>query len=298
MLLADMCASLPRVEAQRTIGTRIGEGLVEEGALRDDAIARTLDAIQELKAEIEGRYDVLVCIATSALRRASNRQTFARSIEALTGEPLRILSGEEEARASFLGAVRSADGRAHSHGVVDVGGGSTEYAIGAGDEPQLANSYEIGAVRLTENVPALTGANGPVDSSSAANARALVRSILEPLPSLPHVDEILCVGGSATTALAVLHPGETDAGDAFTRDDLKRVFDLLCGLELEARKRLPGMRPQRADILPAGVIILDVVLELTGHDGGRIARGDLLLGTLLQERERRSADDARERPSS
>lgn len=292
MLLADMRMPLPRIMAQRTIGTRIGEGLREEGMLRGDAIARTLDALEELKDEIAGRYDVLVCIATSALRRAGNSQEFIGRAEALTGERLRVLSGEEEARNSFIGAVRSANGVAHSHGVVDVGGGSTEYAIGAGDEPQIANSYEIGAVRLTERLPALAGREGSVDASSRKMARAMVMKALEAIPSLPFVDEILCVGGSATTALAVLHPNGTDSDDLFTRGDLFRIIDLLCALELEARKRLPGMRPQRADILPAGALILDAVLELTGHDRGRVARGDLLLGTLLQERQRRSADDA------
>jgi exopolyphosphatase/guanosine-5'-triphosphate,3'-diphosphate pyrophosphatase len=298
MLLADMVPLVPHVEAQRTIGTRIGEGLAEEGLLRDDAIARTLDAIGELKREIDGRYDVLLCISTSALRRASNSQEFARRIEELTGEPLQILSGELEARGSFIGAVASANDAAHTHGVVDVGGGSTEYAIGAGDDPQLMSSYEIGAVRLTEQFPSLAGAHGRVDWRSRNGARAAVSAVLEPLRSLPPVEEILCVGGSATTAFAVLHAGEANGDESFTLQDLARIFDQLCGLELEARKRLPGMRPQRADILPAGVLVLDVVLAFTGHERGRVARGDLLLGTLLQERERRSADDARERPSS
>jgi exopolyphosphatase / guanosine-5'-triphosphate,3'-diphosphate pyrophosphatase len=296
MLLADMAPMQPRIEAQRTIGTRIGQDLRESGELREDAIERTLDAVGQLKHEIDGQYDILLCIATSALRRASNGRRFAQRFEAIIGERLRVLSGEEEARGSFVGAVRAANGMAHSHGVVDVGGGSTEYAAGVGDEPQLANSYEIGAVRLTENLPALDGRHGPVDLPSRKKARAAAASVLQPLRSLPPVEEILCVGGSATTAIAVLHPGDADDRDAFTREDLMRILDLLCGLELEARKRLPGMRPQRADILPAGVIILDAVLELSGHDRGRVARGDLLLGMLLQEQERRSADDARERP--
>lgn len=297
MLLADMSSEVPHIIARRTIGTRIGEGLAEQGRLRDDAMSRTLDAIDDLKHEIDDRYDVLVCISTSALRRASNGAAFSRRIEEIAGEPLRILSGEEEARASFIGAVRSANDALRSHGVVDVGGGSTEYAIGADDEPRLVNSYEIGAVRLTEKVPALDGKRGVVDTASREKARAVAETVLEPIRSVPRVEEVLCVGGSATTVIAVLHNGQDTGNDVFARADLARAFGRLCGLELEARKRLPGMEPQRADILPAGIMILDVVLACTGRDRGRVARGDLLLGTLLQERDRRSADDAKERSS-
>jgi exopolyphosphatase/guanosine-5'-triphosphate,3'-diphosphate pyrophosphatase len=291
MLLADMQPEVPRTEAARTIGTRIGEGLRERGELREDAMARTLDALSELKSEINGHYDRLVTIATSALRRAKNGDAFAGRLQAITGVPLRILSGEEEAAASFRGAVGSLGDSAASHGVVDVGGGSTEYALGSGCLPELARSYEIGAVRLTERFPKLAGNAGVVDAASRDGAYEEARTILEPMRALPRAERIACVGGSATTTLAILGGGTATASE-FVREDLRELFERLCDTVLEARKRLPGMRPQRADILPAGIIVLDAALESTGHDRAVVAPGDLLLGTLLQERERVSADEA------
>jgi exopolyphosphatase/guanosine-5'-triphosphate,3'-diphosphate pyrophosphatase len=294
MLLADMGPQIPHIEAAETIGTRIGEGLGTEGELRSDAMARTLDALRDLRERLEGRYEYLTCIATSALRRARNGDAFAASVAELTGAPLRVLTGEEEARASFEGAVDSASCEERVRAVVDVGGGSTEYAIGR-HVPDTVNSYEIGAVRLTEHFPALAGKCGPMDAQTREAAHATAREALRAIALLPKVEEVLCVGGSATTALAVMAGGDNgEKRDDLTRDDLQRLFVQLCGMDLEARKRLPGMRPQRADILPAGIVILDVVLESAGLSRGRVAPGDLLLGVLLQERERRTRDERAE----
>lgn len=292
MLLAEMEPGIPRVGAARTIGTRIGEGLREEGELREQAMARTLDALRELLDEIAGRYDLLVTIATSALRRARNADAFAERVRALTGERLRVLSGDEEATASFRGAVGSVTDSAASHGVVDVGGGSTEYALGTGRVPDVVRSYEIGAVRLTERIPELTGANGVVSESARDAAYEAARTVLAPMRELPRIDRMLCVGGSATTSAAILGGGGGAREPAeFGREDLRALLGRLCERHLAARKRLPGMRPQRADILPAGIIVLDVALECAGHAGAVVANGDLLLGTLLQERERIAGDE-------
>jgi exopolyphosphatase / guanosine-5'-triphosphate,3'-diphosphate pyrophosphatase len=292
MLLVDMRLAIPRVEAARAIGTRIGEGLQQEGELRAGAIARTLEALGALRHEIAGRYDTLVAIATSALRRASNAAAFADEVRASIGAPLRILSGEEEARASFRGAVASAADAASSHGVIDVGGGSTEYALGTDCTPEIVRSYEIGAVRLTERVPELTGKTGSVSGRARTEAYRVAQTILAPMRELPHTDRVLCVGGSATTSAAILGGGTAREPATFSTDDLRLLLNRLCESDLEARKHIPGMRPQRADILPAGVIVLDVTLSSTGHPSATVATGDLLLGTLLQERDRIAGDEA------
>jgi exopolyphosphatase/guanosine-5'-triphosphate,3'-diphosphate pyrophosphatase len=92
-LIADVASEIPRVEAARSIGTRIGEGLGESGRLGDEPMQRTLDALAQLERAIRGHYVRLFVVATSALRRAENAEEFAERVRTLLGVPLRVLTG-------------------------------------------------------------------------------------------------------------------------------------------------------------------------------------------------------------
>ncbi|MGZ3498581.1 MAG: Ppx/GppA phosphatase family protein [Vulcanimicrobiaceae bacterium] len=283
-LLAAFEDGNARIVAQRSIGTRIGEGLKESGHLGDVPMQRTLDAIREHYEAFRNQADSIVAIATSALRRADNAPEFIARVREIIGSDIAIIGGDDEARYSFLGAVAAspADG---TFGVVDTGGGSTEYAAGTRDRIERLVSCEIGAVRLTELFPALTGQRGPVDEDTLARANAKARSLLEPIGSFAHVDTLLFVGGSATTLASMLR-GDRDLFATFPllREDLRKTLARLLTLDLDARKSLPGMNPQRADILPAGLIVLDAVFSLTGHDRAAVSTSDLLFGYLIANR--------------
>ncbi len=286
MLLADVDPQVPRVELARSIGTRIGEELDESGRLGEEPVRRTLEAISELQRPIRGHYVRLFAIATSAVRRAANGAEFAERVAQLLGVPVRVLSGEEEAEMSFRGAVTALAARAGERvGVLDVGGGSSEYAIGAGPEPERVLSCEIGAVRLTEAVPALSGRDGPVAEKTLERARELVQKALAPLRECAAVDRVAFVGGTATTVAAILRGGKrVSLTSPISREDLQRVLLRLTHATLEERKAIPGMKRQRADILAAGVLILDIALELIGHQTATATTADLLVGFLIQER--------------
>ena len=288
MLLADMRSEIPHVELARTVGTRVGEGLGEGGNLGEEPMARTVGVLREYAKGARHRCMAMFVVATSALRRAQNASEFAERVRVATGEPLRILTGEEEGRASFRGAIGSMPPYEGRSGVVDIGGGSTEYAIGTGNEPSHVSSYEIGAVTLTEQFPALAGHSGPVDGQSLAEGVRVATESLAPMHAEPRVDRLLLVGGSATTTAAVSSLDPARAPE-LTRAVLSKTLERLCSLDLDHRKQLPGMRPQRADILPAGIILLATTMELVGRRSAVVARGDLLLGVLLQERERGTA---------
>ncbi|HEY9086263.1 MAG TPA: hypothetical protein VIN40_10080 [Candidatus Tyrphobacter sp.] len=290
MLLADMRPQIPHVELARTIGTRIGEGLGERGALGEDPMARTIAALREYANGVRNRCSRTLIIATSALRRAENAEEFARRVREATGTELRVLSGEEEARASFRGAVGGLPPVPGRTGVADVGGGSTEYAVGIGSEPASIASYEIGAVRLTERFPALSGRFGAVDGQSLTDAVRVAAETLAPVHAQPSVDRLLFVGGSATTTAAIAHGGNAPRAPELTRSLLTRTLERLCTIDLEKRKEVPGMRPQRADILPAGIIVLAAAMGLVGQERAVVAPGDVLLGVLLQERDRPPSD--------
>ena len=287
VVLADVAPDVPHVDIGNSIGTRIGEGLRERGALGDEPMERTLDALRLHMRAIRGHYVRLFAIATSALRRAENGPVFAERVRELCGVPLHILSGEEEAVASYRGAV-TAFGALHGQalGVIDTGGGSTEYAIGTGVHPERTISCEIGAVRLTETIPQLAGRDGIVDLDTIERARHLARDVLAPIGEFAPVKRLALVGGSATTTASVVRAKKTKF-DTFelTRGDLQRALVRLCALSLKERKDVPGMKPQRADILPAGIIVLETVLDLAGQDRATVTTADLLLGYLLQQRD-------------
>jgi exopolyphosphatase / guanosine-5'-triphosphate,3'-diphosphate pyrophosphatase len=293
-LLADYDSDGIRVPFARSIGTRIGEGLGRSGDLRPEAIARTLRALDRLHRELAGRYDRLWAVTTSAVRRADNATVFLEFVRERFGVQMDVLSGPEEARAAYRGAaaaVRPIPGE--RIGVVDSGGGSTEFAIGSGIEPDAVVSCEIGAVVLTEAVPELSGRSGPVSAAAVERARTLARVALEPLRAFERGAKVALVGGSASTAGAIARGGllGRDVVD-LSRADLQRVLRRLCSLDLDRRKRMRGMRVQRADILPAGIVILDTALELLEARCSVASRWDLLLGVLLDRVERAEAEGA------
>jgi exopolyphosphatase / guanosine-5'-triphosphate,3'-diphosphate pyrophosphatase len=284
LLLADLASQDRRADLARWVGTRIGEGLGSQGSLGEEPMRRTIDAISQLHRTVRGRYVRLFAIATSALRRADNAKQFEERVQAALGVPLRILAGDEEAAASYRGALTSLGAlRGERVGVADVGGGSTEYAIGTGVAPERHVSCEIGAVRLTEGVPALSGRDGNVDGKALERAQAMAKKALAQLEGFDAVERLAFVGGSATTSAAIARKSRAISTARLTRADLRDVLSQLCAMPLEERKTVKGMNPQRADILPAGIIVLDAVLEIAGRDEAMATRADLLLGFLLQQ---------------
>jgi exopolyphosphatase / guanosine-5'-triphosphate,3'-diphosphate pyrophosphatase len=287
VLLADMAPEFAHVDLAHSIGTRIGEGLRESGHLGYEPMQRTLDAVHAHFRAVRGHYLKLHAIATSAVRRADNGEEFTRAVTEIVGVPVHVLSGDEEAAASYRGAI-TALGTLHGEevGVIDTGGGSTEYAIGDGPKPERTTSCEVGAVRLTEAVPALSGRDGIVDLDTIERARTIARKALEPIADFRAIEKLAFVGGSATTAACVVRAkkGKVERFE-LTRSDLQRALVRLCATPYKERKEIIGMKPQRADILPAGIIVLETVLDMLGRDRAVATTADLLLGYLLQQRD-------------
>jgi exopolyphosphatase/guanosine-5'-triphosphate,3'-diphosphate pyrophosphatase len=287
VLLADVAPENPHVDLARSIGTRIGEGLGASGELGAEPMRRTFDAIKQLHRAVRGHYVKLFAVSTSAVRRATNGAEFADRVAEMLGVPMRVLSGDEEAACAYRGAL-TAFGALHGErvGVIDTGGGSTEYAVGLGAAPEQLASCEIGAVRLTEAVPELAGRDGVVDLTTIDRARAIARQALAPLRDFPPVERLAFVGGSATTTAGIVRGRRAKvASYSMTRADLQKVLVRLCAMSLKERKEIPGIKPQRADILPGGIIVLDTVLDIVKRDAAVATAADLLLGFLLQQRD-------------
>lgn len=170
--------------------------------------------------------------------------------------------------------------------MVDIGGGSTEFALGDSDAPEKVISCEIGAVRLTETVPALAGRDGAIDAQTVSRAAGMARDALRPIAEYGSIEHLALVGGSATTTAAIVRGrGGPVPSFRLTRADLKRTLDRLLEMPLAERKKVAGMKAQRADILPAGILVIDAALETLGRDEAIATTSDLLLGILLQERD-------------
>jgi exopolyphosphatase/guanosine-5'-triphosphate,3'-diphosphate pyrophosphatase len=240
-------------------------------------MAEHLAAMQELTDDVR-------VIATSALRRADNEGDFEQRVHALTGARLDVISGEEEAACSFTGAVSGVDvGDGEQLGVLDVGGGSSEYAVGSKSAPGQSVSCEIGAVRLTEAFSQLAGTGSAVPSEVMQAAGAQAEAALAPAFELQHVDCVILVGGTATTTVS-LQRGRRELFDyaELSLDDIDAWIDRLAATPLEERKRLPGMNPQRSDILLAGLIIVQRFLTLLDKRAPLVSTNDVLLGYLLR----------------
>lgn len=288
VLLADVAPAIPRIELARSIGTRIGEGLGSAGRLSEEPMRRTLDVLHGYMRQIKGHYVRLIAVATSAVRRAENGEEFAAKVEQIAGAPLRILSGEEEAVASYRGAL-TAFGPLQGErvGVLDMGGGSTEYAIGTSIVPEQHVSCEIGAVRLTEAVSALAGDRGTIGDADVREATTIAREALEPLTRFPAIVRLALCGGTATTVAMMLKGRRAASTSALlTSADLQHVLERLLSMPLDQRKNVAGMRPQRADILPAGMLVLLAAMDAVGCASAIATSSDLLLGIALQERDR------------
>ena len=274
--------------AAESRGTRIGTGIGASGTLDPAARERTLAAIDEYVA-LARSLDAAAAdaVATSALRRARDGDRFAADVAERVGIAPRVLTGVEEATYSFLGATASRDGH-DAVAVLDVGGGSAELAI---DVPANAratgavrhtSSLEIGAVRLSERHPALLGARALGDGERRAverEARADAAAVLSPFGRERGFTALIAVGGTVFTAAAMIAGGVRD-GATMTGADRQSLIDELLRRDLGARKAMPFIRPQRADILPAGLVVVDEACNLLGVDAFTVSEADLLAGYL------------------
>jgi exopolyphosphatase/guanosine-5'-triphosphate,3'-diphosphate pyrophosphatase len=267
---------------QAATGTRLSEGMGEGGSLSDAGRERTLAAIAEFVERARAHRAPVVCISTSVMRRAADGGAFSRAIEALTGVPLRVIDGEEEASSSFAGATYRDAGGGARIAVVDLGGGSIECAVGVDGDVIEHASVEVGAVRLAERYPATMGGETAEAARQAGDAaRRDAGERLAPFERLRPVDEVRIVGGTANTTAAIAQ-AQGAAQVVLSRAEIDAIVDRLLGMTLTQRRAVPGMIPQRADILPAGGIIISEALGRLGVIAARVERNDLLLGYLAR----------------
>ena len=254
--------------------TRLGKGVDATGKLSDEGIASTVEVLRGYAAEAR-RLSVerLACVATSAARDAANGSFFLERVRELGLSP-EIIDGAREAQLSFL-AARVDFGRPGIPLVVlDVGGGSTEITFGR-EAPEFRTSLEVGSVRLFERLVR----GDPPGHDERIAVRAAVDGALATIPAPPAGAELVGVAGTLTT-LATLALGLTayDAekvhGARLSLHQISTLTNRLWASPLAERRRLPGLQPLRADVIPVGALIVEAVLyrlripEVTVSDRG------------------------------
>jgi exopolyphosphatase/guanosine-5'-triphosphate,3'-diphosphate pyrophosphatase len=258
---------------ERATITRLGEGVDRSRRLSPVAVKRTLVCLEHY-AELARELGVerTIVVGTSAMRDAHGSDEMRSQIRALFGVDVRVLSGDEEARATFAGGVDGLRLPSGSRlGLFDIGGGSTEIVIGElrDRRPELSyvRSFDIGSVRLTERHVR----SDPPTRIELEAITADVRDTLSDVGALPKDTVPVGVAGTITTLAAVAfgiapYVGAEVHGRLLSTKELRRVIADLTAVDLNARKLIPGMEPNRADVIIAGGCIAAALLDLWGAE--------------------------------
>ena len=252
--------------------TRIGKSLDAGGAIPAAKIAETAEVVAtQAKVAREVGAERIVTVATAAIRNAPNREELLAAIERAGGMQLDVLTGEEEARLSFVGATRTLLQPAEETiAVIDVGGGSSEIAIGAPDGAMAwSASFRIGSGFLADAYLR----SDPPSVDELEKVRRHVAGTFEGLEP-PPADSAVAVGGTATSLRRLL-------GAELVHETLERGIRVLCTTPIAEVAARFELDPERIRLLPAGILVLEAMSDLLELPL-RIARGGLREGVLLE----------------
>jgi exopolyphosphatase / guanosine-5'-triphosphate,3'-diphosphate pyrophosphatase len=287
LLAAVRDGRVEEVLERRTEITRLGAGVDADGRLSDEAMQRVYSVLDDYGQLIERHgADRAVAVLTSAVRDAANGQEFADAVRERWGLEPHVLSGDEEARLTFLGATSERDPSDRTPTlVIDIGGGSTEFVIGTGGEMDFHVSNQAGVVRQTER-------HLHTDPPTRAEGEALARDVRSILAAgVPEkwrraVGHAIAVAGTATSMASIaqeLEPYDAEKVEGYVLSDAecRAIRDRLASLTLEERRQVRGLHPDRAPTIVAGTIILLETLALFGLDEFEVSEHDILRGAAL-----------------
>jgi exopolyphosphatase/guanosine-5'-triphosphate,3'-diphosphate pyrophosphatase len=287
LLVARSTGNGRLVEIERlTTITRLGEGVDETGRLSEDALGRVVHCLQDYREVLDRHQPTSVrMIATSAARDAENRDHFFDLAEAVIGVRPELLSGPEEAELSFRGATAELDPRDGPFLVVDIGGGSTEFAYGV-DTCMKSLSAQLGCVRLSEQYvehdPAL-----PEELVACLSIVELhLEDVVREIPEAPHAVTLVGLAGTVTATAAieqglVIYDRDQTHHFDLTKDAVEDVFRTLATENREQRLENPGMEEGRVDVIVAGLCILVRTMRQFDFERCLVSEADILDGLLL-----------------
>lgn len=264
--------------------TRIGHSVDAQGAITPQGIENNLRAFSDFvkQARAFGAKEIWA-IATSAVRDAKNGRVFTEMALQETGITIEIIEGSHEAQLGYQGVLMGYE-KKHPITIIDIGGGSTEIITGNQAAITTANSYHVGALRMTERL--IT--TDPISAVEYNHLAAGVRELLSEIGSDQPLEEIIGIGGTATTIAAIcqqLDPYDPDKvhGYGVTLEALRELQFKLRKMTLAEKRTLKGLHPKRADIILAGTTIMLVAMELLKATRLIISEYDNLEGLLYEK---------------
>jgi exopolyphosphatase/guanosine-5'-triphosphate,3'-diphosphate pyrophosphatase len=293
LLIADVGPGGVDVVERRSRVTRLGRGVDLSGQLSAEAIEAACEAIaQYVELYREANVDEVVAIATSAVRDASNGGAFIAELRERFALTARVLDGGEEARLTYLGATAERPPPAPTL-VIDIGGGSTELIVGTGSEIGFHVSLQAGVVRHSERHVAS-------DPPATAELEALADDLRHPIDEAaaempgPKPTAGIAVAGTPTSLAAVemsLEPYDSERvhGHTLTLPAIQRLLSRLASVPLEERREIPGLHPDRAPTIVAGVVILIEAMRAFDLERVEVSEHDILYGVAIDAAARQSA---------
>lgn len=274
-----------------TLVVSLGRGLGDGGTFLKDRMEAAMEAFKCF-AKTAASFDIspnqINAIATSAARRATNASDFFEDVERTTGIKVRVISGLEEARLTWRGAVHGLNMPTQPFAVVDLGGGSTEIVVGSSRDESLSEqiSLEIGTVRLTEMFFDLD----PISYSLAQfnDLKAHIAAVVSEVDWSHQPEHIIAVAGTATT-LRAMESGLTTwdrelvHGHVLSLADLESWMLALLHSTSEQRQAWAAVSPKRADYMLAGAAVLHAICESSGLTKLTVSDGGIRHGVLLDE---------------
>lgn len=270
LLITDGRRDLERLEEV----TGLGSGVDSTGVLSESRIVETLVVLNRYGRLLdEAGASKRQAIATSASRDAANREAFFDRVEGMLDVRPTLISGEEEARFAYRGAVKGFDGP-WPVVVSDIGGGSTEFVT-----EEKGVSIDIGSVRITERALPFR----PVSRDEVASARAMIRDSFSTLSSF-EVGSLIGVAGTWTSLASVaraLPQGSPVHGRVIARAEVARIVDIMALLTVEETADLPGLNPKRAPVILGGILVAEGVMDALGADSALVSEHDTLDGVAM-----------------
>ena len=283
LLVADVNGGAVSPVERRSTVTRLGRGVDLSGRLSAEAVEEACRAI----GEYVGLYqrlgaETVTAIATSAVRDAENGSAFIAELRERFALSARVLDGEEEARLTYLGAT-SEHVPSEPTLVIDIGGGSTELIVGTGAQISFHTSMQAGVVRHTERHVASDPPTAVELESLATDARGLIEAAVG---GAGEVRAGIAVAGTPTSLAAVemeLEPYDPALvhGHALSLPAIQHMLSRLASAPLARRVEIPGMHPDRAPTIVAGVVILIEAMRAFGLEQIEVSEHDILYGTAI-----------------
>jgi exopolyphosphatase/guanosine-5'-triphosphate,3'-diphosphate pyrophosphatase len=248
---------------------RLGSGGLDGRQLAEPTMSAAIQTLSKFtRIAASHGADEIVAVATSAVREASNGAEFVAAVRRAVGIRVQVISGPEEARLIHRAAAYAAPLGRRAAIVVDIGGGSTEITAGTAQRVHAARSFKLGVIRLTERFVS-------TDPISKDDRRRLIRYVRREagvyLAQLAKRRVERVIGTSGTIlSLGALAAGRRPSEDVrnlrVSLKELSRLCERLTSLPLDERLRLPHMEPRRADLAPAGALLLHALLDGLGAD--------------------------------